>query len=413
MSKNLDQLINGFNITNIKPGLGRISELMSYYSNPHKEYPCILVGGTNGKGSITNLLSSIMNNHNLTTGLYTSPHLIRVNERIRVSEIMISDDEIYDILTAIEYTNHKKKIGISFFEALTASAFIYFEKNKVDIAIIEVGMGGIWDATNIVDPLVSVISNVSIDHTNYLGFSIDSISREKAGIIKDNVPAVTGCEGQSLDIIKEYCKQMSSDLYINNIDFYIDKNTNTYNGILWDIKNLGLKDQVLFQLNNISVSLAVSEILSIKKFIDFDLKKILEITNNFSLEGRMETIKNNPPLILDGAHNQDSANKLVKSIINKYKDLKFTFLVSIQSSKDYKSFINELSIIAECFIFTSLPNNLMADPVDLRTYAESNLGIKSKVIQNSELAYKHIINGKSPSCITGSLYLVGSIKELL
>jgi len=413
MSDKLNELIYSFNVRNIKPGLSRILKLMSHYSVPHKSYPCILVGGTNGKGSIANFLSSIFTKHNLKTGLYTSPHLIKVNERIKLSEKMISNSDLYDLLIDIKDINQLNGIGISFFEALTASAFIYFKKNKVDIAIIEVGMGGRWDATNIVDPLVSVISNVSIDHTNYLGVSIDSISREKAGIIKDNVPVVTGCEGQSLEIIKEYCKQMRSDLYINNIDFYINKNTNTYNGILWDINNLGLKGQVLFQLNNISVSLAVSEILSIKNFIDFDLKKILELTNNFSLEGRMDIVKNDPPLILDGAHNQDSANQLVKSIINKYKDLKFTFLVSIQSSKDYKSFIKELSIIAECFIFTSLPNNLMVDPVDLRIYAENNLGIKSKVIQNSELAYKHIINVNSPSCVTGSLYLVGSIKELL
>jgi len=189
--------LDSLGLYKIKPGLGRIKKLLGSLGNPHEKAPGIIVGGTNGKGSAAASIASILRAGGYRTGLYTSPHLIDVTERIRINRREIERPELARILLRVKKAAEKSTGGnASYFETLTAAAFVYFAESGVDFSVLEVGMGGRWDATNVINPLVSVITNVSKDHTDYLGRTIGEIASEKARIIKPGVPAVTCARGK-------------------------------------------------------------------------------------------------------------------------------------------------------------------------------------------------------------------------
>ena len=193
----------------IKLGLENIQALLQKINNPEKELRCIHVAGTNGKGSVCAMLSHILREAGYEVGLYTSPHLKKFNERIRINNKLISDKEIVDYFLKIKphITNQ------SFFEITTAIAFLYFKEKHADFVVLETGLGGRLDATNVVVPLVSVITNVGLEHTELLGNTIEKIAFEKAGIIKNKVPVVAGAKGKALEAIKRIAKERNAPLY--------------------------------------------------------------------------------------------------------------------------------------------------------------------------------------------------------
>ncbi|MBK7987093.1 MAG: hypothetical protein IPK11_09300 [Ignavibacteria bacterium] len=197
----------------IKPGLERIEELMQQSGRPHTKFPSIHVAGTNGKGSVCSILAAILSAAGYRVGLYTSPHVRHFRERIRINGVPITDEEIIDL--AAPMIANAEKTKTTFFEITTAMAFQYFAQKKVDIAIIETGMGGRLDATNVLHPLVSVITSIDYDHTDFLGTSLTSIAEEKAGIIKYKVPAVTGEPRQNLRpcFERKSCQPTPSSLF--------------------------------------------------------------------------------------------------------------------------------------------------------------------------------------------------------
>ncbi|MDO8481367.1 MAG: Mur ligase family protein, partial [Nanoarchaeota archaeon] len=186
--------------------LDRITALLEKLGNPHKQFKSIHVAGTNGKGSVCAMLESILRKAGYKTGLYTSPHLRIFNERIQISGTLISDAELETLLTKIK----PHYAGQTHFEVVTAAAFLYFAEQKVDIAVIETGLGGRLDATNVITPLVSVITTISLEHTDYLGNTIEKIAFEKAGIIKRGVPVVTMAQGKALAVIKKIARERKS-----------------------------------------------------------------------------------------------------------------------------------------------------------------------------------------------------------
>src|SRR3989338_55831 len=194
----------------IKLGLDRIQGLLGKIGNPEKELKCIHVAGTNGKGSVCAMIFCILKEAGYKVGLYTSPHLKRFNERIRINNKEITDKEIVEYFLKVKPYITKQ----SFFEITTAMAFLYFNDRKVDFAVLEVGLGGRLDATNVAVPLISVITNIGLEHTELLGNSIEKIAFEKAGIIKNNVPAVTGAEGKALQVIKRIAKERNAPLFL-------------------------------------------------------------------------------------------------------------------------------------------------------------------------------------------------------
>ncbi|MCK5096726.1 MAG: bifunctional folylpolyglutamate synthase/dihydrofolate synthase, partial [Desulfobacteraceae bacterium] len=252
----------------IKLELDTISNILRLLNSPQKNYKIIHIAGTNGKGSIGTYISSILTQSGYKTGLYTSPHLIKFNERFSINGVDVSDDEIVKAYQAVNNVDLGKRKA-TFFEIATAMAFYMFSKDRVEFAVIETGMGGRFDATNVVRPQVSVISNLSIEHTDYLGNTIKDLAREKAGIIKRGRPVVTGVTQPSgIEFIKRKAKEKSAPLYIFKKDFSIRKTPNSnnfsYQGISHKLKNIETPLKGDHQRDNTALALAALELLQIK-----------------------------------------------------------------------------------------------------------------------------------------------------
>lgn len=398
---------------NIKPGLERITKFLEYIGSPHRKIEYILVGGTNGKCSVATGIASILEQNSYKTGLYISPHLVEVTERFSVNGKNISKRRLEDILGFIFEKCDKMSIQLSYFELVTAAAFIYFSEDRIDIGVLEVGMGGRWDATNVCKPLVSVITNISYDHTRYLGDTIEKIASEKAEIMKKDGYAVTGAKGSALEVIRKAASERDCRLFVLDENFNYDVRDGSsfdYYGINLELKNLKSGMRGLHQINNIVLSIICAEIL--REYFNYRIspEKVVSAVSSVSVQGRFEYLRDDPPLIMDGAHNEAAAQELVRSIQSIYGNKKFVFLLAMLSDKDHEGFIEKIVPISSKIIVTDLEDQR----------CEKKEVIYDKVLKkfrNVELAkdpvyaLKKIITGNDPACITGSLYLLGNLKE--
>lgn len=295
-----------------KPGLQNIEALDAWCGSPHKKYPCIHVGGTNGKGSVSNLIASILQEAGYRTGLYTSPHLKDFRERIRVNGQLIPEQRV------IDFTEHFRQectvVEPSFFELTTELAFQWFDEEKVDIAVIEVGLGGRLDSTNIIQPEVSVITNISFDHVGLLGDTLEKIAFEKAGILKKGVPAVIGkAEGSVRTVFEAQAKAVGAPIYWAFEEFptRLGK-TLGYNTLINCEGGIHLYNDIpcaltgLYQMENAATTLSIVERLRSKKYDIPDeavYKGFSNVLINTGLRGRWETISVKPLVICDTGHN--------------------------------------------------------------------------------------------------------------
>ena len=279
--------------------LDNIIDICELLDNPQNKFKTIHVAGTNGKGSVCNMLASILTQSGYNVGLFTSPHLLDFRERIRINGEVISEQYVIDFVK-----NHNSvfcEIQPSFFEWSTALAFDYFESNKVDIAIIETGLGGRLDSTNIISPLVSVITSIGIDHTQYLGSSTEAIAKEKGGIIKSNVPVVLGEGIEVLSVFEKIASKNNSPLHIA---------TQNNNQPLSSLKGD-------FQKNNVATALTVIDLIQqpFSKITSKSISKgLLSIQTNTGLRGRWETLQNAPKVIADIGHNVHAIKQTVKEL---------------------------------------------------------------------------------------------------
>src|SRR6056297_2823077 len=331
---NFDELVNtlyGKRAGNvkIKLGLERIKKLMEAIGNPEKNFKVIHIAGTNGKGSITKALATIFTGQGMKTGSFISPHLVSITERININNQQISKDEFIKIYEEIEPKIQNLKetnpdMEPSFFEIITAMALKYFEKNGVDLAIMEVGLGGRLDSTNVVESDVSVISTIQKDHIKILGDTLEAIAGEKAGIIKKNNYVVTGDiqEGPKR-VIKEKANSVEADKIIEyKKDFGYTKtrysmnwNMINYSGIEKKYDDLVFKSNGAYQPHNLSVALAAAEAFCEKNNYELNEVKLRESLKYHSWEGRFELIEyKNKRVILEGAHNEDGVKMLKKTV---------------------------------------------------------------------------------------------------
>jgi dihydrofolate synthase/folylpolyglutamate synthase len=407
--------LNSLGIHRVKLSLDRISKILETFDNPHKNLTCITIAGTNGKGSVAALVASILGAAGFKVGLYTSPHLINISERIRVNGEEISPSDLSRLI--MEIKGKASKILTeqpTYFEVLTAVAFLYFHEKQVHYAVLEVGMGGRFDATNIANPIASVITNIHLDHTKYLGDNIDSIAYEKAGVIKFGVPVVTGADGSALRVISTVAQKQSARLLRIGRDFSSNSKNITYfnyNGHSFNLTNLQLSLPGLYQINNATLAIATIETLYEHFGIDINEKSLRMGLSTATWEGRMETLRLNPPLILDGAHNPSAAHALGSSLMHAYPDKKFLFLIGMLADKDHENYLKELSPIAEGIIITEVPSERHMPSEDLanisRRYVDS-----VRVINDPEMAFIELKRHDStPACVTGSLYLIGAVKK--
>jgi len=339
----------------IKLGLSTIRRILKGLGNPQDNFSCIHVAGTNGKGSVASALASILNASGYKTGLYTSPHLVRFNERITVRNHPVSNDKVVESYKAVKRAHFGDREP-TFFEFTTAMAFYEFSRQKMDWAVIETGMGGRLDATNIIKPALSIITNISVEHREYLGNTIAEIAGEKGGIIKRNIPVVTGIKQKhAVSVVKEIAKTKSAPFFLLGDDFKVKRNKSgnfTYFGMdnTWRNLQTGLLGN--YQVDNAALVVAACEVLNRKK-ADIPLKSIREGLTNNSWPGRLEVVSKDPFILLDGAHNLIAARNLSNYLSNNLSNRNITLVIGILDDKPYKAMLKSLLPVCKRAIITS------------------------------------------------------------
>ena len=399
----------------IKLGLCTITNILNNLENPHRSFKSIHIAGTNGKGSIASALAAILRCSGYTVGLYTSPHLVRFNERIRINNSQIADKDVVLAYNAVKNANYGKREP-TFFEFATAMAFYEFGLKKVDWAVIETGMGGRLDATNIIQPEISVITNISIEHQAYLGDTISQITREKGGIIKEYSPVITGVQQkQSIAVLEEIAQKKQAPFYRLGDKFNVIKNQNgtfTYYGIenIWPDMRTGLLGN--HQVDNAALVLATCEMLfknNVKLTIENIKKGLLENV----WPGRLEVISSSPHILLDGAHNLVASQNLAEFIYQNFDDKKVTLVLGILDDKPYSAMLENLLPICSKVILTRPIIERAISPEKIYPCAKAIIS-DVKIISNVTEAFRYAVETALPDeviCVAGSLYVVGEVKE--
>lgn len=403
----------------INPGLERISRLLEKLGNPHLKIKTIHIAGTNGKGSTSAILSSVLTSHGFKTGLYTSPHLIKINERFKIDGLEIADEKLNYFLRQIRALIRDEQV--TFFEATTALAFSYFYEEKVDLAVIECGMGGRLDATNVVNPLVSIITNVGFDHTKYLGRSLKEIALEKAGIIKKDTPFVVGNIDSSLiSLFEEKAQQLNAPFNLFNRDFKINQTSKgwTYQGKK-TYSDLVLNLKGVYQGENLGCAIRALEILEDKGFLQIDENALRKGLSNVIWEGRYQKIYlGNKEIVIDVAHNLDGIKALARALEqDDFKD--FVLLIGVTNEDGDKPFLEMLmSLMPFCrglFICEFLSPKKIVSIKEWKDKLETlKLPLDLFYFSSPSAALKKALKEPIPRVlVTGSVYFAGQVLEIL
>jgi dihydrofolate synthase/folylpolyglutamate synthase len=352
-----------------KKDLNNTLALCEALDNPQHKFKSIHVGGTNGKGSVSSLLAAVFTANGYKTGLYTSPHLLDFTERVRINGKNIPKLEVVRFVE--EYKELLESVKPSFFEMTVAMAFDFFAREKVDIAIIEVGLGGRLDSTNVIDPILSVITNISFDHADILGNTLESIAGEKAGIIKKNRPVVIGrIQNETIDVFKKKANETDSELIfaqekcsvkLDEERFILSENESE-KVFSFDSFSSGLRGK--YQEENLATVLTTIAELKKLGFVlnDSEVLLGLEKVNELSgLRGRFEIIQQNPLVILDVAHNEDGLKNLFAQVLPLVKN-KLIVVFGVSKEKNIDSILPVLPLTADyCFVQANLPRALNAE----------------------------------------------------
>ncbi|MHC4661970.1 MAG: bifunctional folylpolyglutamate synthase/dihydrofolate synthase [Planctomycetota bacterium] len=409
--------------------LERFRRFLESLGSPQKKFPALHVAGTKGKGSVCLIAEAVLCEHELKAGTYLSPHLESYRERIRIDGNEISEEDFAAAFEKIEpiLEEAKKNPGgaPTHFEVLTALAFIAFADAGVDIAILEVGLGGRLDATNVCNPIVSVITPIDLEHTAILGDSIGKIAEEKAGIIREKVPVFTSAKGAALETIKSICSEKNTWCAVPGIHFSasnIRKATAMLPGLLTDILlevgiigNLYLPLAGHHQAENAAVALAASQRALVELGKQFNPSAAEKGLTKVRIPGRVEIISSRPLVVLDAAHTPDSASALKKALEFHFPERKYVFVVALLRDKNSKEIISRLAPAAERFIATATPHP-RAMPVEETAAAARLTDIPSVAEPEAETALERALKaaGEEGSVvITGSFYLAGMARKFI
>jgi dihydrofolate synthase/folylpolyglutamate synthase len=428
----------------IKFGLENITRLAALLDNPHEAFLSIHVAGTNGKGSTSAMISSVLQSAGFRTGLFTSPHLVSFTERIRVDSQEIEEHEVIDLTGEIrEIVAQCSDFSPTFFEVVTAIALLYFKREQVDIAVLETGMGGRLDATNIIRPVVTVITTISYDHKEFLGNTLGEIAREKAGIIKSGVPVISSRqEPEAERVLKEIAQKEKAGISFYGHDFSSVLKQEETGGIRFDYRQgeeLSLNDLFVplpggHQMENASVAikavdLCMQQLSALKppgrensrRFCNITHQSIREGLNAVRWPGRLQLLHGVPPVVLDGAHNPSAASVLARSLektfLKKYQSI--ILVLGVMDDKDIRGIMEPLLSIASGIILTAPEYSRAAKPDKLeriaRSLGYSNLTVVPTVHQALDIAKKLAVSQGDDSLVvvTGSFYTIGEASEVL
>ena len=408
-------------------GLERTERLLELLGDPHKSLKLIHIAGTNGKGSTSAILGRMLIEHGYKVGFFNSPHLEEIEETIRINDENIKEEDFTSLINAIKpFVNQVVKEGFNHpteFEVLTCIMFLYLYRQKVDFGIIEVGLGGRLDSTNVITPILSVITSISLDHTNILGNSIEEITREKAGIIKKLIPIVTCIQkDEAIKVITEKAINMSSNLIIVNPNNYKFLEVNRENLISQKVLiNYKGKDEVLnlsllgkHQIINLSLAIEALKELENLNYIDLDINKIKLATQRVKWKGRLEILNKNPYIVIDGAHNVAGV-KFLKGNIDEYFEYKNLYLIlGILADKEVEKMIEIITPLAK-EVYTVTSNSIRAKTSEDLKELVNKYNNNCLSFEDYEDAARFAINkaGKEDLILaSGSLYMIGEMREI-
>lgn len=404
----------------IKLGLEAITDILARLGNPQRRYPTLHVAGTNGKGSSSAMLARILEASGYRVGLYTSPHLIDFRERIRVQETDISEESVCALTEQVRRTANPLTT-LTFFEFTTALAFLHFRNQQVDIAVVEVGMGGQFDATNVLSPMGALITGISFDHEAYLGDSLQKIAREKAGIITQMAPVVLGPMPEDiLQIFETQARKWQAPCFRMGREFSLletSATTFTYQGPGWTIPGLQTNLPGRHQLVNATNALALLE-MAVDGTFSISPSSIRIGLQEVRWRGRLEIVQRNPLLLLDGAHNLAGAHVLFDFLHSQIHDgagRKLILVVGMMRDKNLQGFLRVLIPIVDHLILTQ-PRMERAASVDELNQAVDRDDLVPCLLADSWEAVckaKDIAKSADVICVTGSLFLVGEVLNRL
>ncbi len=403
----------------VKLGLDNVRELLSHLGDPHENFRSVHVSGTNGKGSVCTFLSSALKEAGYKVGMYTSPHVVRYNERMQINGEEISDERV------MEYVNKIRRIAVRmgedptkhppFFEFTTAMGFSYFADENVDIAVVEVGMGGRLDATNVITPEVSVITHLALEHTEHLGKTLERIAKEKAGIIKPGVPVVSAEENP---VVRKTCEERGCEVTVVEADYPYERISFDASGQrLWigdssrefEIPLLGS-----YQLQNVATAYAVLDLLR-KAEHDVPAEAIRRGFAGAKWPARLEVVRKNPTVIIDSSHNPDGMRNLKDALLETTKNDHITFVVGVMSDKDASPMLEAIAPVAGRIICTKPDYWRAMDPEDIgreaRRYVD-DVEVVPSVPEAIERAVA-LSDDDDVVCITGSIFMAGDATHYL
>lgn len=407
-----------------RPGLIRVKALLSRLKNPEKGQHFIHIAGTNGKGSSVKFLANLLEEIGLTVGTFTSPYIVSFNERIQINGKFISEE---DLLTYVQYLQpivwemdeEEALAGITEFEINTALALLYF-KDRVDVAIMEVGLGGLYDSTNVITPIVSGISTIGYDHMDILGDTLEKIAFQKAGIIKPEVPVVTGNISQeALDIIQQQAEKKQSTLYAYEKDYQVVFKKDlalgerfSYSFLNQHLEKLDIPLMGRHQVENAAFALTLFFLYCQRMHYQWQEKEIRQGLLNTKWPARMEVLCQQPLILLDGAHNDHAVKRLVENIKTRFKDREVWLLYSSLKTKDISEMLKDFKKIPHSHLVVTTfdyPKTLNLE--DLQVLKTKGY----KVAPSFEVAIEEIIQNMDESdvfIITGSLYFSSQVRPL-
>lgn len=399
-------------------GLDHIRLLMNALGNPEKQLKIVHIAGTNGKGSIASYLSHILGKAGYKTGLFTSPYIERFNERIKINQEDISDDSLAKITEMVKNKIEEEQIPTTEFEIMTAIAFQYFYEQQCDMVVLEVGLGGRLDSTNVIEhPLLSIITSISYDHQAFLGSTLTEIAGEKAGIIKENTPVLLySQEKEAEDVIYRVAHEKNSLVFQPDFSQITNMSTDL-SGQSFDYKSLkDLKITLLgeHQLKNAAVVLEAVKLLH-ENGIHIDEEALRLGLAETTWPGRFEIIHQNPIVVIDGAHNIDSINALVDNLTKYFHNKKIIAILGILKDKDVEEMIERVSPVVDRFI-TVTPGNpraIKAEDLALRLTDKNQLALASQSFEGAiDLALEEA-GEDGIICSFGSLYYIGEIRKIM
>lgn len=402
------------------PTLKRMRQFLTELGNPQTKIQAVHVAGTNGKGSTIAFLTSLLGQEGRQVGTFTSPFITRFNERIAVNGQPISDEAVVHLVTqvrpVVEKMDQTELGGPLEFEIVTAMMFLYFAQHPVDVVLVEVGIGGMYDSTNVFTPLVSVITNVGWDHMALLGNTLPEIAQQKAGIIKPHVPVVTGVQvPEALTVIKRVANEQHAPLMVLDDDFKLTGDPADFESNDCHVSNIKSGLLGVYQLKNLAVAIQAAVVLSRQRGWKLSDDQIRRASLQARWPGRMEIMQQEPLVVLDGAHNLPGVQALKQSLQTYWQDRPIHILAAILDDKLFQPMIDELLTIPNAQLtLTNFQNPLhrqVVQPAELVANEARQINYEA----NWRTALRQLIKQANPRdvvIITGSLYFVSEVRPL-